>query len=66
MDVCIDEDQGFVSHLGFSIQMPCNLRELVDHLSKFSKDTVLLRLLRTTIAIPRPFMPLDDCEALKH
>ena len=39
---------------GFSVQMPCNLRELVDHLSKFSKDTVLLRLLRTTIATPRP------------
>ena len=31
---------------GFSIRMPCNSRALVDHLSKFSKDTVLLRLPR--------------------
>ena len=44
---------------GFSIRMACNSRELVDHLSKLSKDIVLLRWLRTTntIAIPRPSCP---------
>ena len=44
---------------GFSIRMPCNSRELVDHLSKFSKDTVLLRLLQTTVAIPVGILTQD-------
>ena len=39
----------------FSIRIPSNSRELVDHLFKFSKDTVLLKLLQTTVAIPWPW-----------
>ena len=47
-------ESGICVSSGFSNQVPCNLRELVDHLSKFSKDTVLLWSLQSTIAIPLP------------
>ena len=43
-----------VSHRVFLSGCPAICLSLGDHLSKLSKDTVLLRLLRTTIAIPRP------------
>ena len=52
---------------GFSIRMSCKSRELVVHLSKLCKDTVLLRLLLTTIAIPRhtilkQLLPMDKAK----
>ena len=40
---------------GFSIRMTCNSRAPVDHLSSLWEDTVLLRTLRSTFAIPRPW-----------